>query len=95
MTSDDRLELKTRLSMAGLSSQDIGWLSALNWKPNSIPPISSDAEYDAYARRNAVIMGSIGHLTFAEQASAPEAMLGAVLGARLADWRDRGEDSED
>jgi hypothetical protein len=95
MPDDDVLRMKARLSKAGMPSRDLSWLAGLDFKPAAIPAIASQAEYDAYARRNAALTAAMDHLTFAEKAAAPESMLAAVLGARMADFRDREEEDEE
>jgi hypothetical protein len=90
---DQLAAVRARLSTAGLGAADIEWLDRCGWADAAIPPIESDAQRADYARREAALNAASGHLTFAERAVTIEAKLAAAIGARIADWDERGEDN--
>lgn len=91
---DDTTQLRMNLAKAGLSPDDLRWLESFGWRAEQAPPIESEAQRADYARREAAIASSIAHLSFSERGASAEGKLAAMIGARLADWRERGEDDE-
>ena len=95
MTDDrEQAEARARLALAGLSVSDLKWLNEIDWKPASVAPIESSAQMDDYVRREAMLNASIARLTSTERGISFEGRLAAQVGAKIADWRERGE-SED
>lgn len=93
--SDDLAAMRARLTSAGLGQSDLNWLAGANWRADSIPPVANQAEHDDYARREQALNRAVEHLSFAERGVSREGQLAAAIGARIADWRDRGEDDDD
>lgn len=92
---DDTATLRTALTLAGFSPDDLRWLDGFGWRIDQTPAIENEAQRQAYERREAAIAASAAHLTYAERGASPEGRLAAMIGARLADWRERGGDDEE
>ncbi len=84
----DAAALRAKLAASGLAEADLGWLDRLGWDDSRIPPVTSDAERDAYVRRIAALEAAVSHLGFADRGASSEGRLAAALGARVADWRE-------
>lgn len=89
------MRLQTSLAKTGLSPEDLRWLASFDWRPDQVPAIESEAQEADYARRATAIASAVAHLSFSERGASPEGRLAAMIGARLADWRERGDDDQD
>lgn len=85
-------ESRARLLAAGLGGEDMAWLDALDWNDAAAPPARSEAEVEAYKRRERILNTAISALSFAERADSPEGRMAAALGAHAANWADREDD---
>ncbi|HMN70617.1 MAG TPA: hypothetical protein PKA55_01975 [Rhodoblastus sp.] len=85
-------QARARLLAAGADQKDLDWFDSLGWNDAHTPPIGRDADVVDFRRREAKLNASIAHLTFAERADSPEGKLAAAIGARIADWQDRGDE---
>lgn len=79
---------------ARLSPADESWFASLGWRDDAVPPIAGEADYQAYARREAALKAATAHLGFSERGASREGRLAAAIGARMADWREREEEEE-
>jgi hypothetical protein len=77
---------------AELSVEDQRWFRSIDWSDSRVPPVASEADATAYARREAALTKAIDGLTFAERGDSAEGRLAAAIGAALANWRERDED---
>ena len=87
-------EAKARVAAAGASPADAAWFDGLGWRDAGVPAIANASDLADFQRREALLNRATAHLSFAERASAPDDRLAAALGARIADWRDRGRDDD-
>lgn len=85
-------EARARARAAGLGADDLDWFERLGWRDAAAPEIQSEGQFADYRRREAGLNRAVEHLTFAERAQSPEGRLAAALGARIADWKDAGEE---
>lgn len=90
--SDTTTQARARLAAAGMGADDLRWLDSLGWSDAAVPPVKSEADAEAYRRREAKLNAAVASLTYAERGESVEGKLAAALGARLADWRDADED---
>jgi hypothetical protein len=89
------LEARRRLTAAGMGEQDVSWLQSCKWSDAEVPPIGSDAEDQAYRRREERLNAAISDLDVTERGDSLEGKLAAAIGARRANWRERDEDEDD
>ncbi len=87
--------LRMRLSQAGLTAADADWFSRIGWSDAAVPAVDSDAQSIDYQRREAALNVAAGSMSFAERAASLEGKLAAAIGARVADWNDRADESEE
>lgn len=95
MTDPKLAESRARAAAAGLPPDDMVWLDGLGWSDSAIPAVASDGQLADYQRRERALNAAVAHLTFPERADSPEGRLAAALGARIADWREKGDGDED
>ena len=88
-------ESRARAAAAGLGPEDMFWLDRIGWDDAAVPQVGGAAELADYRRREKALNAAVGHLTFAERAESPEGRLSAALGARAADWENRGEEDDE
>ncbi|WP_342363227.1 hypothetical protein [Terrarubrum flagellatum] len=93
--TDQLTALRARLTAAGLGGRDLAWLEDRSWSDRNIPAISSATERTEYARREAALNAAIASLSSSERGASIEGKLAAALGARIADFDDRGEEEEE
>ena len=86
---------RQRLSQAGMRDEDLAWLESHGWSDTAIPPITSPDDALAYKRRETLLNNAIANLGVTERGESLEGKLAATMGARQADWRERGDDEED
>jgi len=91
---DERTAARARLAVAGASAGDLAWLNEIGWNAAGAGPIRDEAQVEDYRRRESLLNASVAHLSYVERGASVEGRLAAELGARLADWRERG-DTED
>lgn len=84
-------EARARLLAAGANKGDLAWLDGLGWSDANAPRVRGEADLAELKRREAMLNASVAHLSFAERAASPEGKLAAALGARIADWSERGD----
>ncbi len=87
-------EARVRLLAAGADQKDLAWLDSFGWSDANTPAVGKDTDIADLRRREAKLNASVAHLTFAERADSPEGKLAAAIGARIANWEDRGDDDE-
>lgn len=87
-------EARARMLAAGANKDDLAWLDAMGWNDSNAPKVRGEADLADLKRREAMLNAAVAHLSFAERAASPEGKLAAALGARIADWSDRGEADE-
>lgn len=88
-------EAKARVAAAHASAADVAWLDGIGWSDMRVGPVENAAQVADYQRREALLNAAVAHLTFAERAASPEGRIAAMLGAALADWRDKKSGDDD
>lgn len=94
MPDESLAESRVRAAAAGLGADDMAWLDRLGWKDSAVPDVRSEVELADYRRRERALNAAVAHLSFAERGESPEGKLAAAIGAKVADWQDKGEGDE-